>query len=219
MPERLVEEYHHADRELVLDGKMTWPKRVVIIVLLICFYSPAFFSFLYPSVGFWPLLVAALLLFPLLGFSVEALVRLRWKQLAVFAIVWLLIVLPFTNVGPQPRDWVRTLGFFVNTRLAGDYLSACRLTEFTEKEIKQTIGVCEVFYREQFYDFVVYDTTGELMLPVAQRTSEWTQAVLKGVNVAVVSKERPASRLFGRYYDVPLALSEVPEPDPDNSMK
>ena len=57
------------------------------------------------------------------------------------------------------------------------------------------------------------------MLPVAQRTPEWTQAVSKAVNVAVVSKERPASRLFGHYYDVPLALSEVPEPDPDNSMK
>lgn len=28
-----------------------------------------------------------------------------------FAVVWLLVFLPFTDVEPQPRDWVRNLGF------------------------------------------------------------------------------------------------------------
>jgi hypothetical protein len=218
VPNDLVE-YQHADRELVLDGKMTWPKCVVIIVLLICFYSPAFFSLLYPSVGFWPLLGAALLLFPLLGFSVEALVRLRWKQLGVFAVVWLLIVLPFSNVAPQPKIWMIRLGFFVKTMLAGDYLSGCRLSEFTENEVKQTIGVCDGFDSGQIFDFVVYDTTGELMLPVSQRTPEWSRVMSKAVAPAVVSIEDPAYPLFGHYYVVELTMLQLPEPEPDDSIK
>jgi hypothetical protein len=218
-PNDLVEEYQRADPELVLDSKMTWPKRVVIIVLLICFYSPAFFSLLYPSVGFWPLLGAVLLLFPLLGFSVEALVRLRWKQFAVFVVVWLSIVLPLTNVAPQPKAWMTSLGFFVKTRLAGDYLSSCRLTEFIENEVKQTIGVCHGFDRGQMFDFVVYDTTGELMLPVSQRTPEWSRVISKAVAPAVVSIEDPAYPLFGHYYVVELTILQLPEPEPDDSIK
>jgi hypothetical protein len=219
-PNDVVEEYQHADRELVLDSKMTWPKRVVIIVLLICIYSPAFFSLLYPPVGFWPLL-GALLLFPLLGFSIEALVRLRWKQLGVFTVVWLLIVLPFSDVAPQPKIWMIRLGFFVKTRLVGDYLSGCRQTEFTENEVKQTIGVCDGFDSGQIFDFVVYDTTGELMLPVSQRTPEWSRVMSKAVAPAVVSIEDPAYPLFGHYYVVELTMLQLPEPEPepDDSIK
>jgi hypothetical protein len=198
---------------------MTWPKRIVIIALLLCSYGDIFFSYLYPPVVLWLLLATAVLLFPLLVFSLEALIGLRWRLLAFLAVLWLLVVLPFTNVDPQPRDWVRNLGFFVKTMLVDDYLSGCHLTEFTENGVKQTIGVCDVFDRGQIFDHVVYDTTGELMLPISQRTPEWVQAMSHAVARAVVSEEHPAFSLFGHYYAVPVTILDLPEPESDGSVK
>jgi hypothetical protein len=198
---------------------MTWPKRMVIVGLLLCGYGDIFFSFLYPPAIFWLLPMAAVLLFPLFVFSLEAVIGLRWRLLAIFAVVWLLVLLPFTNVEPQPRDWVRNLGFFVKTSLVDDYLSGCRLTQFIENRVKQTIGVCEVFDRGQIFDLVMYDTTGESILPIAQRTPEWMQAVSQGVAKAIVADELPAISLFGHYYTVRLTILQLPQPGSDGSIK
>jgi hypothetical protein len=200
---------------------MTWPQRLVIIVLLLCNYGIAFSSFLYRPVTLWLFLATAVLLFPLFVFSLEALIRRRWRALPLFAVVWLLVFLPETSVDPQPRDWARTLGFFVKTRLVNDYRSGCHLTDFTENDVRQTIGVCEVLdeWGGQFFNYVVYDTTGELMLPVSQRTPEWAQAASQGVAAAVVSEEHPAYPLFGHYYAVPLTILQLPQPGSDGSVK
>jgi hypothetical protein len=108
-----------------------------------------------------------------------------------------------------PQEWLRVLGFYVRTRLVDDYLSRCRLTEFTENGFKQTAGSCEGFDRGLFFEDIVYDTTGEFMRPVSQRTPEW-EHVMSGATVKeVLSKERRAYRLFGNYYCVEIDLLDL----------
>src|SRR5262249_10343127 len=112
---------------------LTWPECIAIGVTLFGVYVPLFFYFLIPSelLSYCLLSLGALSAIPLAVFSLQALVRLRWKSIFIFALVWVLLGLFFiTPIAPQ--EWLRALGFYVRTRLAGDYLSRCRLTEFTE---------------------------------------------------------------------------------------
>lgn len=152
-------------------ANLTWPERVVIVVALFGAYAPFFFYFLVPSelLSFLLLAVGAVSAIPLAVFSLQALFRLRWKSIFIFALVWALLCLFFVKpVAPQER--LRLLGFYVRTRLIGDYLSRCRLIEFTENGVRQAAGSCEGFDRGLFFEDIVYDTTGEFMRPVSQRT-------------------------------------------------
>lgn len=187
---------------------MTWPKGIVIVLCLLGAYAPFYFYFLVPSAMVWLTLTGVVFLIPLIIFSLEALFRLRWKLISVFAVVWLLLCVPFiTSEGPQ--EWLRVLGFYVKTRLVHDYRSRCRLTDFDENGVKQTAGFCEGFDRGEYFDFVVYDTTGEFMLPVSQRTSNWKQVMSAATVKAVVSKEHCAYHLFGNYYAVYVGILEL----------
>ncbi len=85
---------------------------------------------------------------------------------------------------------------------------SCRLTEFVENGIKQTVGYCRGFDHGTHIIEVVYDTTGEFILPVSQRTPEWKRAMSEVLSPPVVSEEGRARRMFGNYYSVFMYLND-----------
>jgi hypothetical protein len=178
--------------------RMVWPKRIVVAIVLLALYGSFFCYFLAPTTAFWLFLLSLVLLMPLSIFLLEALYERRWQLVAVLVFICCLVALPFF-----PTDvpyWFESQGFRVLTWLSHDYRSGCRLTDFVENGVKQTAGFCEGFDRVDHLDFVVYDTTGEFLFPVVQRTPEWKQVMSAATEKSLVSKEHRASRLFGNYY-------------------
>lgn len=183
--------------------RLTWPKRITIIITLLGAYAPFFFFFLIPSelLFFGLLAIGAVFAVPLAVFCLQALFRLRWKLVSIFAVVWVLLSLPF--IGPsEPLRSMILAGFYIRTLLVDDYRSGCHATEFIENGVTQRIGACEGFDRGEFFEDIVYDTTGEFMRPVSQRTPEWMRAMSGATFKEAVSKEGIAYHLFGNYYHV-----------------
>jgi hypothetical protein len=147
-----------------------------------------------PSVAAWLFVMGLTLLIPLFVFSLAAMLKLRWKLISIFAIVWVLLVAPFVGFN-APLRWMGGFGFQLRTLLAQNYLSGCRLTEFVENGVKQTVGFCRAFDRGTHFDVVVYDTTGEFVLPASQRTPEWKQAMSVAASRLVVSEEDRARHI------------------------
>lgn len=179
---------------------MVWPKRIVIAIALLTLYGSHLCYFLAPNITLGLLVVSLVLLIPLLIFVVEALYGRQWRVVTILAVVWCLVGLPFF-VRSVP-NWISHQGFRVLTWLSHDYRSRCRLTDFVENSVKQTAGFCEGFDRGEYFDFVVYDTTGEFLLPVAQRTPEWKRVMSVATEKSLVSKEHRADHLFGNYYRI-----------------
>ena len=129
--------------------RLRWPQLIVILAALLGAYAPFFFYFLVESeaLSYCLLTVAAMFAVPLAVLSLQALFSRRWKLVSVFALVWVLLSLPFT--GPlEPQESLRVLGFYVHTELA-DYGSRFQLTEFIENGVKQTAGRCDGFICRQ----------------------------------------------------------------------
>lgn len=153
----------------------------------------------------WLFFADLLFLIPLACLSIEALFYRNKKLSIVFALTWLLLVLPFVGV-PETREWLRTLGFYARTRLVSDYLAQCRLSDFVENGVKQTAGFCEGFDRGDYFDYVVYDTTGEFIMPASKRTPEWKKVLSVATEEATLERDRTAYHLFGNYYAVVVGL-------------
>jgi hypothetical protein len=143
-------------------------------------------------------------------FSLSALFRRRWKAVAIFVVAWVAVTLSFLEV-TEPFSWLRRQGFRIHAFPAKEYLSGCRLTEFVEKGVKQTVGSCEdwgVVYESTAY-IVFYDTTGEIALPVSQRTPEWKDAMYDYSPKKVLrDSEGRAERLSGDFYRVSIDHDE-----------
>ena len=186
---------------------MTWPKCVVIAGVLLGLHGGLFFEFFLPALS--DFLFFSLWLFaPLLVlFSLAALFRRRRKLIAIFAVVWVLGVLPlFAFVAPS--RWLGSLGFQVQAMLRQGHSPSCRLTEFVENGIKQTVGYCRGFDHGTHIIEVFYDTTGEFILPASQRTPEWKQAMSEVLSPPVVSEEGRTRHMFGNYYSLLMYLND-----------
>jgi hypothetical protein len=179
---------------------MTWPKWVVIVVALSGLYGSEFLYFLLPSVFGWLALVGDWFIILLFFYSIGALFKRRWKWIAIFAVVWVLLY--FHELGVDaPHEWFNRQGFHIHTLLAPDYLSKCQLTKFVENGVEQTGGFCERFDRGVIYDYIMYDTTGEFVLPMSERTPEWKRA-MSAFPAPLVEREFGAFHLFGNFYRV-----------------
>jgi hypothetical protein len=139
---------------------------------------------------------------PLGLFSFSALFRFRWKLIAIFAIVWVLLYLRF--FGGWPTEWLNAQGFHVGNLLTQNYPSGCSQHDFVVHDVKQKLGLCRGFDRGDHFDYVVYDTTGEFVLPVSQRSPEWKRAMSEVTNTheELGSKENCAHHLYGNFYTV-----------------
>jgi hypothetical protein len=184
--------------DAVWGRRMKWLKGVVIAIALLGFYGSEFFYFIHEPVFGWLQSASEVFLIPLSLFSAGALFNLCWRRISIFAAVWVLLSLH--NLGiDAPYQWLNHRGFQVHTLLTPNYLSKCRLIEFVENGVEQTGGFCEWFNRGAICDYIMYDTTGEFVLSVAERTPEWKQA-MSGLPVSlVVTTEFRASHLFGNF--------------------
>src|SRR5260221_9241680 len=184
---------------------MTWPKCVVIIVVLLGLYGANFLYFLLPGAFSWLSLAGLVFWVPLFIFSLESLFKRRWKLVSIFAVVWVLLSPVFLNVW-APRYWLRGQGFHLSSLLNKEYFSGCKLTEFVENGIKQAVGFCGGGDRGDYFDYVVYDTTSESALPVSQRASEWKRLMAKATEEGGEAREEPTYHLFGNFYATSVSI-------------
>jgi hypothetical protein len=75
--------------------------------------------------------------------------------------------------------------------------------------VKQLLGRCEIFANEVAALDVFYDTTGEFILPVSQRTPEWKAAMWHfSPHAVLLEKEGRARPLFGNFYEINISSTE-----------
>jgi len=183
---------------------MTWLRCIAIVVIVGAVLGPCgleFFYFLYPPIADWSDWVGDLCLALLLLLSLGALIKLRWRWITIFAVAWALVLLvPLRIVGPFV--WINHQGFHIHTLLDQNYLARCRLIDVVENGETQKVGFCEHFDHLEMCDFIMYDTTGQFVLPASRRTPEWKQAIAAVAANSLVSPDDDAMHLFGNFYRV-----------------
>lgn len=135
-----------------------------------------------------------------------ALIRRCWHRLAIFCLP--LVVISFFA---QANKWLQATGFRIYASPIEHYLSGCRLVDFVEDGKKQRVGECEGIPTSGItWNTVIYDTTGQLVLPRVQRTHEWKSAVgmLSSPDVYIETEGR-ASHLFGDFYVFAIRIDEL----------
>lgn len=185
-------------------------KYVLVIVALISPYASPFLNYLLPAFSYWLVWICLACWIPIFFFSLGALLRRDRKAISIFSATWVLASLYFLEPVGQFRFRLLVQGFRMHASPVGDYLSKCRLTEFMENGIKQTVGECEASGSDDSITyFVFYDTTGELALPASQRTAEWKDAMWDYPPREVLRDgEDRAEPLFGNFYRVGILLEE-----------
>jgi hypothetical protein len=187
---------------------MTPLKYVLTIFAPMSQYASHFLTYFLPTFSDWLLLIGVACWIPMFFFTLSALFRRQWRAVVILAAAWLVVVLPYVKIR-EPLYWVHVLGFRIHASPIEKYLAGCRLTEFVEKGVKQTVGLCEGSPYAAVSYVVFYDTTGELALPLSQRTPEWRDAMWhyppKGV---LRDSENRAMHLFGNFYRVGILATE-----------
>jgi hypothetical protein len=166
-------------------------------------YTSAFLTYLLPAFSDLLLWIGIACWLPMFFLSLSALFRRQWSAVAIFSAAWLVAALPFLGVADQ-FNWLLVQGLRIRASSIEEYLSQCRLTEFVESGVKQTVGLCENSDGPVTH-FVFYDTTGELASPLSQRTPEWKGAMWHYPPQWVLrDSEDRAVRLFGNFYGVSI---------------
>jgi hypothetical protein len=133
-----------------------------------------------------------------------ALIGRRWNTLAIFCVAFAVILLP------QPGHWLRATGFRIHASPIEEYLAQCRLVTFEEDGKKQQVGECQhIPTTEITWDIVIYDTTGQFFLPLAQRTNEWTNAMGMLSSPDVFTKPGRGSHIVGDFYVIGVRIDEL----------
>jgi hypothetical protein len=163
-----------------------------------------------PDFWEWSVLVFGGCFLTVILSSLLALIRRRWKTLAILCFPLMIASLRIFGVA-QPSQWLQVTGFLVHASPIEAYLSRCRLVAFVEDDKKQQVGECEGIPTSGItWDIVIYDTTGQLILPRAERTREWKSAVgiLSSPDVYVETEGR-ASHIVGDFYVIGVRLDEL----------
>lgn len=139
-----------------------------------------------------------------------AAVRGRWREFSIVSLPLVVTTIPGFGV-TMPADWLKAVGFRIYASPIELYLSKCRLYDFVEDDgTKQRIGQCHSV--SQTFDervTVVYDTTGQFVLPLERRTSAWQAAVSQHLSAGLflARKNDGWSHIFGNFYAVSVPLS------------
>lgn len=152
-------------------------KYLLFIAIPIIWVADAFLAYPAPDISYWLIWVYLACLLALFFLFLGTLFRRRWKEVAIFCAMAPVVLLPFLGLNVS-FGWLHVEGFRFHASPIEKYLSQCKLIEFIENGATQKVGVCE--RQGQPGDetlTVIYDTTGELALPVSQRTPEWTKAM------------------------------------------
>ena len=184
-------------------------KLTLVILVFVSWFGMPLLAFSFPLL---PDRLAGLYLFCLLALFVlflGDLFRLRWNDVAIFFGIWAVVLLPLYGI-KAPLRWLRVEAFRIHASPIEEYLSRCRLIEFVENGTKQALGRCDYLGigGEAVLD-VFYDTTGEFVLPVSQRTPEWKAAMWHfSPHQVLINAEGRAERLFGNFYEITIFPGE-----------
>ena len=91
------------------------------------------------------------------------------------------------------------------------YLAGCRLETFMEDGKQQTVGECQSKPTSGVsWNYVLYDTSGQVMWPRATRTQAWKSAVrMLSSPDTFTDTEGRASHLHGDFYEFGIRLDEL----------
>jgi hypothetical protein len=160
----------------------------------------------------WVYLACLLALFFLF---LGALVRFwrRWKEVPIFLAIGAVVILPYYRLDyllDAPAGALVTIAFRVHSAPIERYLARCNLVQFNERGSEQSLGQCERFgIGNEDAVSVFYDSTGEFILPVSQRTPEWTAAMRHFEPEDLLTKtDDRASHLYGNFYDIFMSLGD-----------
>jgi hypothetical protein len=190
--------------------RMKWWKYALVVIALTSWLATLLLD-LISSYADWPLIyISAACLFALSFFTVAALVRRRWRELAIVSLPVVVIVLPVLGV-TTPAHCLRVVGFRIYASPIESYRSGCTLHEFVDDDgTKQQVGQCHSV-RQMFGDHitVIYDTTGQFVLPVERRTAAWQSAVMWHLSAGtfLARNNDGRSRIFGNFYAVYVPLA------------
>lgn len=175
-------------------------KYVLLVAVLIVWIAAPLLSFSFPILSdrlAWAYLACLVALFFLF---LRALLRRRWKELAILCAIFGVVLLPYYNSELSFR-WLYVHAFRVHVAPVEDYLTRCKLLPFVENGVGQKLGRCESF--DAGGDTVVqafYDTTGEFVLPASQRTPEWKLAMSHfSPHAVLLEKDNRAQCLFWKF--------------------
>jgi hypothetical protein len=185
-------------------------KYLLVAVAFISWAVAQLLAFVPPVWNEWSGSVFDGCLLTVLLFVLWALIRRRWSTFAILCFPLVVIFLSAYG-GRQPGDWLRAAGFRIHASPTEQYLSRCRLAAFIEDGKVQQVGECEGIQTSSItWNCVIYDTTGQIVLPRAQRTREWKSAVglLSSPDVYIETEGR-ASHLFGDFYVIGVRIDEL----------
>jgi hypothetical protein len=134
----------------------------------------------------------------------------RWKEIAVFLAIGAVVLLPYYRLAyllEPPAAALRTIAFRVHSSPVEEYLARCNLVQFNENGSEQSVGVCELFgVGNEDAVAIFYDSTGEFILPISQRTAKWTAATshIRPTDMLTKTEER-AFHLYGNFYYIYLS--------------
>jgi hypothetical protein len=173
-------------------------KYLLLIVAVASPYASAFCVFPLPAVSDSLYELSYICWFAVAHVWLGLLLLRRWLAVAIFSVagIWLFYR---PSYGPNETIyWLVQQGFRFHAAPVKNYLAKCKLVEFTEGGIKQTVGFCEGADRGTVVCTVLYDTTGEYGLPLSQRTTEWREAMAKVLPEEALDWR--ATPLFGNFY-------------------
>lgn len=185
-------------------------KYILLVIALVSWFGTRPLRFSLPGLANQLVFVYVACLLALFLLLLGALLFLRWKEVAIFLVIWTLVVLPVYRGSELPR-WIYVEAFRLHAAPIEEYLSRCKLIEFVENGAKQKVGLCERLpLPGDGWLTMIYDTSGQLMLPVSRRTPEWTKAMVRFSPGRVYTQlDDRANHLFGNFYEVLIPLEDM----------
>jgi hypothetical protein len=187
---------------------MTRLKYILALFVAVSWFASGFLTYLATTVAAWIPWISLACWIPLFFVFLNVLFRRRWKAVAIVSTALALAIFFFAK--PESverfRFWLLVQGFRIHVAPAGRYLSRCELIAFEEDGIKQQLGECETISLSIYDRYTVfYDTTGQFVLPPAQRTQGWKDAMYNFSPHCYLIETAVAKHLFEKFYSVVIA--------------
>jgi len=162
-----------------------------------------FLKFILPVTASWMPTVTTLAWMPLLLVACAMLIFRQWKVVTAIALAFgLQAVFSAPIAGSRPLYWAVAQGFRLHAWPSDQYLQRCDLKNFVKDGLTYPVGDCHDCYQfldEPFYECVVYDASGEILLPASQRNREWWNLIPNSRDRALNPRGRTV-HLFGNFY-------------------
>jgi hypothetical protein len=179
-------------------------KYLLVVVTLVSWVAGLLLAYV-PGYSEWFFYFASGCYLAVIVCALSALFRRKWSALAVFVFPLAVLFLP-----AQPSQWLLATGFSIYASPIEEYLSRCRMITFVEDGEGQQVGECQGLATSGItWNVVIYDTTGQFMLPLARRTQAWKDAMgmLSSPKVFAESEGR-GSHIVGQFYSIVIRIDE-----------